>query len=103
MVIENLISIIGDLLQQAGVMAVLVYGLSVVGNTCMQHLLLAIAPSSLGTSPYVPVFQSPLIVDAGELGLKLNPQANVLVLPNIAVFVVAYTVAVILASGLDQI
>ncbi|NLN16925.1 MAG: DUF4445 domain-containing protein [Firmicutes bacterium] len=102
-VIQTLNTIIADLLQEANVKPESVYGLSVVGNTCMQHLLLAIDPSPLGTSPYVPVFQSPLVVEAGELGLQVNPQAKVLVLPNIAGFVGADTVAVIMAAGLDQV
>ncbi len=102
-VIQTLNSIIAALLQEANVSPESVYGLSVAGNTCMQHLLLAIDPSPLGRSPYVPVFQSPLVVEAGELGLKVNPRARVLVLPNIAGFVGADTVAVMVAAGLDLV
>jgi len=79
-----------------------IYETTVVGNTTMSHLLLGISPRSLGHLPYVPVFSAALNVSAAELGFKVNPKANVHVLPNIAGFVGADTVGAILAAGFDE-
>ena len=79
-----------------------IYETTVVGNTTMSHLLLGISPRSLGHLPYVPVFSAGLNIPAAELGFKVNPKANVHVLPNIAGFVGADTVGAILAAGFDE-
>ena len=79
-----------------------IYEIAAVGNTTMSHLLLGISPQSLGHLPYVPVFSSALNVPAVDLDFKVNPKANVHLLPNIAGFVGADTVGAILAAGFDQ-
>ncbi|MBI1930347.1 DUF4445 domain-containing protein, partial [Candidatus Poribacteria bacterium] len=52
--------------------------------------------------PYVPVFSAGLNIPAAALDFKVNPKANVHVLPNIAGFVGADTVGAILAAGFDE-
>lgn len=88
--------------QQARVQLRHIYELTVVGNTCMQHLFLGLDPRYLGTSPYVPVLAEAVDVEARDLGLTVNPLANVHVLPPIAGFVGADTVGVILATELTS-
>jgi uncharacterized 2Fe-2S/4Fe-4S cluster protein (DUF4445 family) len=72
----------------------------VVGNTAMHHLFLGLPVEQLGLAPYVPAESAPLDLPALELGLELAPGANVHLLPNIAGFVGADHVAMLLASGL---
>ena len=79
-----------------------IYASVVVGNTCMQHLFLGLDPSSLAYTPFVPVLKEGVTVSAAEMGLKLNEDGLVHVLPNIAGFVGSDTVAVILSTGLDR-
>jgi uncharacterized 2Fe-2S/4Fe-4S cluster protein (DUF4445 family) len=79
-----------------------VYEVTIVGNTTMTHLFLKVPVRSLAVMPYVGVFSDPVEVSASKLGLNVNPCANVFVLPNIAGFVGADTVGVILASGLNR-
>jgi len=79
-----------------------IYEMTAVGNTCMTHLLLGINPASLATLPYVPANTGERLVPAEALGIKIAPRGRVLVLPNIAGFVGADTVGVILASGLEE-
>ena len=74
----------------------------VVGNTTMHHLLLGIDPTALAQAPYVPAATSALRVRACELGLGIYPDAAVWMLPNIAGWVGADTVGVILSSRLYQ-
>jgi len=76
--------------------------MTVVGNSTMYHLLLGLFPRSLGLMPYIPVVSDSVDVDAAELGIQINPNANIHVLPNIAGFVGADAVGAILAAELDQ-
>jgi uncharacterized 2Fe-2S/4Fe-4S cluster protein (DUF4445 family) len=69
-----------------------------VGNTTMHHLLLNLPPDHLGRSPFVPTVHKAVDVKARELGLEINPSANVHVLPTIASFIGADTSGVLIAE-----
>ncbi len=73
---------------------------TVVGNTTMQHLLLGVSPAALAQSPYVPAVMSARQVPAKALGFDVHPEAHVWTLPNIAGWVGADTVGVLLATGI---
>jgi len=88
--------------QEAGVSTGSIYGLSIVGNTTMQHLLLGVDPSALARSPYVPVVTDPVCLAASRLGIKVHPEAHVWAIASIAGWVGADTVGVILATGQHQ-
>jgi uncharacterized 2Fe-2S/4Fe-4S cluster protein (DUF4445 family) len=78
-----------------------VYYATVVGNTLMHHLALGITPATIAVSPYVAVSRDPLQVKATDLGIAL-PNAWVYFLPPIGAYVGADTLAVIMATGLDE-
>ncbi len=78
-----------------------VYAVTVVGNPIMHHLALGITPAPIAVSPYVAVLREARSVRATELGLAL-PNAWVYFLPLIGAYVGADSLAVILATGLDQ-
>lgn len=82
----------------AGIEPRSIYKATVVGNTCMTHVLLGIDVASLGQSPYVPALCADVSVPARELGLDISPEAAVIVLPNVAGFVGSDLVGVLLAS-----
>jgi uncharacterized 2Fe-2S/4Fe-4S cluster protein (DUF4445 family) len=69
-----------------------------VGNTTMHHLLLNLPPHHLGRSPFVPAIHKSVDLKARELGLEINPSANVHVLPTIASFIGADTSGVLIAE-----
>ena len=69
-----------------------------VGNSTMHHLLLNLNPKDLGLAPFVPAIHSSVDVKARELGLNINPAANIHVLPTIASFVGADTSAMLVAE-----
>lgn len=100
-VVEMLDSLVGEAVERAGARREDVYAMTVVGNTCMHHLFLGIDPKHLALSPYVPVVSEPLSLAAAEIGIAINPAGKIYVLPNIAGFVGADTVAVLLATELD--
>jgi uncharacterized 2Fe-2S/4Fe-4S cluster protein (DUF4445 family) len=69
----------------------------IVGNTAMHHLFLRLPVKQLSRSPYVPAVASPLDVKAHELGLHLAAGCYIHILPNIAGYVGADHVAMLLA------
>lgn len=71
----------------------------VVGNTAIHHLFLGLPVLQLGMSPYVPAVRSSVDVKARDLGLEIAPGAYVHLLPNVAGYVGADHVAMILAAG----
>jgi len=74
----------------------------VVGNTAIHHLFLRLPVKQLVLSPFVPAVGQALEVRAGELGLNIVPGAYVHLLPNIAGFVGADHVSMLLATGAWQ-
>jgi uncharacterized 2Fe-2S/4Fe-4S cluster protein (DUF4445 family) len=88
-----------DLCAEAGVSPEEIVESVVVGNTAMHHLFLRLPVRQLALSPFVPAINRSLEVRAGELGLNIAPGAYVHLLPNIAGFVGADHVAVLLATN----
>ncbi len=93
---------IDDLLARTGVLAQWIYKVTVVGNTCMHHILLGVDPTYVGLSPYSAVLRHPIVVPARSLRLKVNAEARVCFLPIVAGFVGADAVGAALATRLDE-
>ena len=72
----------------------------IVGNTAIHHLFLGLPVKQLGLAPYVPTVNESLNVKAREIGLKIAPGAYIRLLPNIAGYVGADHVAMLLATRL---
>ena len=72
----------------------------VVGNTAIHHLFLGLPVKQLGLSPYTPATDAALDIKAREIGLQIAPGAYVHLLPNIAGYVGADHVAMLLATRL---
>ena len=70
----------------------------VVGNTAMHHLFLGLPVRQLALAPFVPAVSSDLDVKARDLGIPFAPGAYVHLLPNIAGFVGADHVSMLLAT-----
>jgi uncharacterized 2Fe-2S/4Fe-4S cluster protein (DUF4445 family) len=76
--------------------------LVVVGNTAMHHLLLRLPVEQLARAPHVPAVARALDIKARNLGLPVAPGAYVHLLPNIAGFVGADHVAVLLSINAGE-
>lgn len=74
---------------------------SLVGNPAMQQLFLGIRPDNLAKLPFAPVLTEAKTADAGRY-LPLWAGAQLLIVPDIAGFVGADTVACVLATALDR-
>jgi len=75
----------------------------VVGNTAIHHLFLRLPVKQLGLAPYIPAVRSSVEVKAREISLKIAPGAYVHLLPNIAGYVGADHVAMLLATRMDEV
>jgi uncharacterized 2Fe-2S/4Fe-4S cluster protein (DUF4445 family) len=71
----------------------------VVGNTAMHHLFVGLPVHQLGVAPYVPSVSDPMEIDADRIGLDISPGAVIYLPANIAGYVGADHVAMLLASG----
>ncbi|MCR3921860.1 MAG: ASKHA domain-containing protein [Firmicutes bacterium] len=94
--------LIGEVVEKAGVTREDIYAVTIVGNTCMHHLFLGINPRDVALAPYVPVVSEQLEIDPQDVKLEINSAGKVFVLSNIAGFVGADTVGVLLATELDE-
>ncbi len=94
--------LIGEAVAHVGAQPQDVYEITVVGNTCMQHIFLGLDPRHLAESPYVPVSTEAITSRATDVGLDVHPRGQVFCLPCIAGFVGADTVGVIVASELTR-
>lgn len=100
--VDALNRIAESLAQGADVALENIYKVTVVGNTCMTHLLLGIDTLSLGQSPYVPSVCADIITSARDLSLNVACDARVVVLPNVAGFVGSDLVGVLLAHSWER-
>lgn len=79
-----------------------IYEAVFVGNTAMHHLFFGIQPKYVSLSPYTPTLGRSICVKAGELGVKINPNAMVCSLPIIGGFIGPDAVADVLATGMHE-
>ena len=79
-----------------------VYEVVAAGNTTMMHLLLGVDPRAIAQAPYVAGWREGIEVNASDVGLKICRFGRLIALPNIAGFVGADTVAVVLATDMHH-
>lgn len=70
------------------------------GNTTMSHLFLGIYPNNLRIEPYIPAFVKAPFIKASELGLNINPETFVYLVPSVASYVGGDITAGVLSSGI---
>ena len=74
---------------------------TIAGNSTMIHLFLDIPAISIRLAPFVTAMNQVPSLQAGEVGLNINPQAVVDCLPGVASYVGADISSGVLSSGLD--
>ncbi|MDD1755759.1 MAG: ASKHA domain-containing protein [Methanomassiliicoccales archaeon] len=74
-----------------------------VGNTAMHHSVFGLDQRLLTLVPFAPVTSEALEYKGFEIGVKMSPEGYACALPNVAGFVGADHVAVLLASNLDEL
>ena len=86
----------------AGVVRDHIYKIVVVGNTCMHHIFLGVDVTFVGLAPYAPAVSDGIVIAASDLPLKAAPNARVCLLPIVAGFVGADTMACVLATRIHE-
>lgn len=100
-IVAGINRLIAEATAKAGCDPADIFAVTIAGNTTMHHLFLKLSPENLARVPYVPVIKEAVVAGAAELNLAINPRGKVFVLPNIAGFVGADTVAAALAAEMD--
>ena len=93
---------INQMIQKGPVNPNHIYEMVVVGNTTMRDIFIGHPVKSLGEAPFEPVSLSSVNTTAKDLGITINPNANVYALPLIGHFVGADTLAVILVTEMHK-
>ncbi len=90
-----------SLTRDAGVNSSRILEVVLVGNTAMHHLLLRLPVAQLARAPYVPAIAGSLDIKARDLPLRTAKGAYLHLPPNIAGFVGADHVAMLIACGVS--
>jgi uncharacterized 2Fe-2S/4Fe-4S cluster protein (DUF4445 family) len=101
-IIEAISGLAGDLCSRTGHDMADIADAVFVGNTAMHHLFLSLPVRQLGLAPYIPACSGLIDVKAREIGLRFAEGAYVHLLPNIAGFVGADHVAMLLSTSLPE-
>jgi uncharacterized 2Fe-2S/4Fe-4S cluster protein (DUF4445 family) len=101
-VIEQINKTVEELAAEINIKVEQIIEMTIVGNTAMHHLLLGLPVRQLGLSPFVALTDIPHNIKAREVGIKITPGGYVYLLPAIAGFVGSDHMAMILASGIDD-
>ena len=84
---ETINPLIETMCKQAGISSSQIYRMSVASNTTMNHLLMGLYADPVRTEPYIPSFFKTNSVYTKDLGIKINPDAHLIVSPNIGSYV----------------
>ena len=74
----------------------------IVGNTAMHHFFAGLPVNQLGASPYVPAVSESMEIEVRDIGLEIAPGAYIYLPPNIAGYVGADHVAMLLATVFSE-
>jgi uncharacterized 2Fe-2S/4Fe-4S cluster protein (DUF4445 family) len=97
--IESINTAVGELCDSTGCSREAIVEAVIVGNTVMHHSMLGLPLRQLGVAPFAPAVEGSLALRSQDLGLDLAKGAYVYLPPNIAGYVGADHIAVLLATG----
>ncbi|MFZ5644270.1 MAG: ASKHA domain-containing protein [Bacillota bacterium] len=102
-VIDSLNNLIRKLEEKSGIIAEReISAVSVGANTTMVHLFLGLSPANICVAPYIPVVNSPGTVEAGYLGLGVNPGAPVYIFPSVGSYLGGDIIAGVLSCEMNK-
>jgi len=77
--------------------------LTVAGNTTMSHIFAGFNPKTLARAPFAPAYSGEKVFKAREVLLNLDPETEVILLPNIAGHIGGDITAGILATRMEDL
>lgn len=101
-VIDQINKTAGELAEENNIKVEQIIEMSIVGNTAMHHLLLGLPVKQLGFSPFVALTDIAHNIKARDMGIKSTEGGYIYLLPAIAGFIGSDHMAMILASGIDD-
>ena len=101
-VIDNMNTIIGELVDENKINLNDVNGVMCAGNTTMIHLLLRVDPRYIRREPYVSTANFVPVIRAAEAGIKINPRGLLSCVPGVSTYVGGDITAGVLACGLSD-
>ena len=101
-IIQALNHLILNLCEQTGRESAEIVDVVVVGNTAMHHLFAGLPVEQLGLMPFVPAVSEAMQIPARELNLKVGAGASVYLPANVAGYVGADHVSMVLATEAYQ-
>ncbi|MEY8426173.1 ASKHA domain-containing protein [Lachnospiraceae bacterium 46-15] len=84
---ETLNPLLHGMCRQAKITKRNIYRMCVAGNSTMNHLLMGINANPLRMEPYIPAFFKTNSLFAQDIGIDVNPDAHIIVAPNIGSYV----------------
>lgn len=101
-IIDALNAAIAELCKRNALQPDEIYEMTVVGNTTMLYLFIGLPCTNLARAPYKPVYTAASKIEATELGVNINQRGNIVILPGIAAFAGADTLAALGACGMNE-
>ena len=95
---ETINPLIREMCASAGISRDFIYRMSIAGNTTMNHLFAGIYAEPIRMEPYIPEFFQTEPLRAKDVGVAVNPDANILMCPNIGSYVGGDITAGVLAN-----
>ncbi len=95
---ETINPLIREMCASAGISRDFIYRMCVAGNTTMNHLFAGIYSEYIRMEPYIPEFFQTERLRAGDVGVAINPDAEIIMCPNIGSYVGGDITAGVLAN-----
>ncbi len=92
-IVDAINEMIEELCSEGKVKKESIYEISIAANCTMLHFLLGIDATSIGKSPYAPVFTKAKNISASDIGIKAAKCARVYCLPSVSSYIGADIVA----------
>lgn len=84
---ETINPLVKNMCRQAKLSPMSIYRMAIAANTTMNHLLIGVDADPVRMEPYIPTFFKTNSLFAGDIGICVNPDAHIILAPNIGSYV----------------
>jgi uncharacterized 2Fe-2S/4Fe-4S cluster protein (DUF4445 family) len=102
LVVGNINTMLGELAEKNNVPPGMIDYIVVAGNTTMEHLFYGIDPQNIREEPYIPVATFFPLIRGKNVGFRVDPQAVIYSMPNVASYVGGDITAGVLVSQIHK-
>lgn len=94
--------IVEEFAKKAGIEGKDIYAAVFVGNTTMMHLLMGLPIVNIAAAPFIPVSTGGHRFAPEQMGLAINEQGVIVLIPSVSAYIGADTVAAVVSSGMHE-